>query len=371
MGVLQHDAEQVYAWLDDMFSEGVRTRGELLVQQKVPVDLSVTVTAGDGYVDFTSASDGGTRRVRLTSNSNSGAAGGAPGTDWIGTFGTPHATLPRVDRVVATVQDQDLDASGQSRWKLDVVAGTPTSGATLANLSGAAAVPDNSLLLANVLLSAAATTITNDKIDATVAPVAAFGSGNALSSLTRKGLVLVGDAELNADGQIAFSSIPQSHQTLMLVGYVRCASALTESTAVLTFNGDTGANYDAQRVVGVGSSWSANPFSPANNVIDLSATVGLAQTELHLGVAPASSAPAGLYASVQVWIPDYASSSKNKAVISTVISKSGQLNASYDLTHLNGHWRSNAAITSLKVAETGAGLLDGGSRLTLYALAVG
>jgi hypothetical protein len=75
-----------------------------------------------------------------------------------------HATLPRVDRVVVEVLDTTHDASGSNLVRTRVVDGTATAGATLDNLTGAAAVPSSALLLADVLVDAAATTISNSKI---------------------------------------------------------------------------------------------------------------------------------------------------------------------------------------------------------------
>lgn len=69
------------------------------------------------------------------------------------TITTGHATLPRVDRIVL---ENDGDVT--------VVAGTATSGATLDNLTGAAAVPSNALLLADVHVPALDTTIANSQI---------------------------------------------------------------------------------------------------------------------------------------------------------------------------------------------------------------
>jgi hypothetical protein len=76
-------------------------------------------------------------------------------------MGAAHATLPRVDRVILEVQDHTHDASGANLVRTRVVAGTATAGATLNNLTGAAAVPASALLLADVLVGAAAASITN------------------------------------------------------------------------------------------------------------------------------------------------------------------------------------------------------------------
>ena len=69
------------------------------------------------------------------------------------------ATNPRIDTIVAQVEDAAY-AGATNAWKLAVVTGTATVGATLANLTGAGAVPASSLVLAYVLVAANATTIT-------------------------------------------------------------------------------------------------------------------------------------------------------------------------------------------------------------------
>lgn len=58
---------------------------------------------------------------------------------------------PRIDQVIATVNDTTY-GEGTDNWVLSVLAGTATVGATLANLTGAAALPDNSIRLAYVLV---------------------------------------------------------------------------------------------------------------------------------------------------------------------------------------------------------------------------
>jgi hypothetical protein len=75
-----------------------------------------------------------------------------------------HATLPRVDQVVLEIKDNTHDASGSNLAQVRVVAGTATSGATLNNRTGAASLPASALLLADVLVAAAASSITNSVI---------------------------------------------------------------------------------------------------------------------------------------------------------------------------------------------------------------
>jgi microcystin-dependent protein len=151
--------------LATLFSPGVIGAADLAVTQKFSgANLSVDVDNGAALVAFTSPTAGGTRQTKLTGGPSNSGTPGAPGSDWLTTFTTPHGSLPRVDRVVLTIQDSNFDASGQYRAVLRVIAGTATSGATLTNLSGAAAVPVNSLLLANVLVAAGATSISNAQI---------------------------------------------------------------------------------------------------------------------------------------------------------------------------------------------------------------
>jgi hypothetical protein len=80
------------------------------------------------------------------------------------TISTADATNPRIDRVILELKDTQHDASGSSLFQTRVVAGTPTGGATLDNLTGAAVIPDSALLLADVLVAASDTSISNAEI---------------------------------------------------------------------------------------------------------------------------------------------------------------------------------------------------------------
>ena len=67
---------------------------------------------------------------------------------------TADATDPRIDQIVLEVKDDTHDAGGLNLVRTRVVAGTPTAGATLANLSGVASLPSSAARLAYVLVSA-------------------------------------------------------------------------------------------------------------------------------------------------------------------------------------------------------------------------
>lgn len=85
------------------------------------------------------------------------------------THTSANATNPRVDQVVLRVYDSSVIGGGTDAAQLEVIAGTPTSGATLANRSGAVdlttiAAPKSMIRLADVLIPAASTAVTTANI---------------------------------------------------------------------------------------------------------------------------------------------------------------------------------------------------------------
>lgn len=163
---IEFGEDPMYRLLDDLFTEGVVGTNDLSVQQYAGgARMSVQVNAGEAYVSYNNPY-GGKRRVRQPTLTDSGIVG-APNTaeNWTSTFTTADGTNPRIDRVVARLKDSVLDASTLYRLEYAVIAGTPTVGATLVNPQGAAAVPDNCILLANVLIPAGSSQIVTANID--------------------------------------------------------------------------------------------------------------------------------------------------------------------------------------------------------------
>jgi hypothetical protein len=111
--------------------------------------MSVNVSTGEAVIGGTEGGTQGGYYARNASTTNL-------------TIATANASNPRIDTIVALVSDagygEPAGGSG-SQWALVVVTGTAVAGATLANLSGAAAVPASSLLIGYVLVPAAATSI--------------------------------------------------------------------------------------------------------------------------------------------------------------------------------------------------------------------
>lgn len=72
---------------------------------------------------------------------------------------TPDATNPRIDLVVLEARDDAHRQDGITRARLYVLPGTPTSGATLANLAGAPTAPPSTAPLAAIRVAANAPSI--------------------------------------------------------------------------------------------------------------------------------------------------------------------------------------------------------------------
>ncbi len=141
--------------LGDILTAGVVGANDCLVTWTSGLTLSVA--AGVAYITGGNVTDQGKYRVRLSAAKSIAVGAG-------------HATLPRLDQVILRVLDASADTSGIYETRVEVIPGTPTSGATLANRSGAAnlnSLLENSksvLLLADVLVPAAAGAINNTNI---------------------------------------------------------------------------------------------------------------------------------------------------------------------------------------------------------------
>ena len=79
-------------------------------------------------------------------------------------IGAADATNPRVDQIVLRAYDDTHDGSGANKAAVYVVAGTATLGATLDNRSGAAALPSSAIRLADILVAAGSTSVSNSSI---------------------------------------------------------------------------------------------------------------------------------------------------------------------------------------------------------------
>jgi hypothetical protein len=117
---------------------------QLVVTQQGAPTMGITVGTGVVYIAGTEGtSQGGYTAIAPTTTNIAVTAA--------------HATLPRIDIVVAQVQDQ-VYSGVTNTWSLAVVAGTAAASPV------APAAPNNSVILANIAVAAAVTSIVNANI---------------------------------------------------------------------------------------------------------------------------------------------------------------------------------------------------------------
>lgn len=202
--------------------------------------MSVNVGTGEMIIGGNEGgSQGGYGPCRITSTTNLSISAANP-------------SLPRIDTVVGSVADSNYtlpsDLTG-NQFSPVVITGTPTSGATLSNLSGAAAVPGSSLVLGYVLVPAAASNIVSGDIAnvATVmqtGPQPQYGRGyewsyaqitspvNVTSTTESAGTTVLSPAAFTPDGSPVLVEFFSPYFNLP-------TAALGNSTVVCLFEGAT------------------------------------------------------------------------------------------------------------------------------------
>jgi hypothetical protein len=132
---------------------GVWAAGDFLVTQRaLGANMTVDVSAGSALV---AANDPGNAGLYHVVND-------AP---LLGTSAAAaHATLPRIDSVYVQVLDSTDGGDSSDAIQIICATGTATSGATLDNRSGAPTIPTGALLLADILVPAASTSVTTANI---------------------------------------------------------------------------------------------------------------------------------------------------------------------------------------------------------------
>jgi H-type lectin domain len=116
-----------------------------VTQRAAGANMSVDVAGGLAFVEGTESATQGAYTVRSDSTPTNVA------------ISASNPTLPRIDLIVARVQDAFYSGSTNS-WSIQAVTGTAASGPT------APAAPNNSLILAQISVGANVTTITNANI---------------------------------------------------------------------------------------------------------------------------------------------------------------------------------------------------------------
>lgn len=160
------------------------------------------------------------------------------------------------------------------------------------------------------------------------------------------------DSTLGADAasiDTGAAGIAGGYDLLEIYILARTTEAVELSTALITFNNDTGSNYDRQEVSG------------AN--ITASAGVALAAANILINV-PGGSALAGSAGLCVMWFPGYTQTTFHK-VGNYILGSPEDTAANNRVRAVNCRWRNTAAITRMAVAA-GSGNLLAGSRLLIY-----
>lgn len=135
-----------------VMQEGIWDFGHFKATQRgAGANMSVDIAAGEAWVDGDSSVDQGFYHVVNDATVNVAIANNASGN-------------PRIDQIVLRVNDSADAGSGTDTPALEVIQGTPSAGATLANRTGAAAIPNTALKLADVLVANGAVKIENAQI---------------------------------------------------------------------------------------------------------------------------------------------------------------------------------------------------------------
>lgn len=142
----------------EVMREGIVRRNHYKVAQRgAGANMSVDVAAGEAWVKGDASTEQGYYHVVNDATVNA-------------TVTAANATNPRIDAVVLAVNDS-TEIGGADSYLIEVIAGTPTAGATLANLKGLPAIGATKLLLSYVLVPAAATKIETASIGGLRDPV--------------------------------------------------------------------------------------------------------------------------------------------------------------------------------------------------------
>jgi len=155
---------------------------------------------------------------------------------------------------------------------------------------------------------------------------------------------------------IDFTDIPQtySHLKLILQGRSTAGGIIVETDVSMTFNNDSGSNYDAEFVNASGTS------SPTSTNI-----LGAAQNAI--GMIPSALATAHYAGSLEVTIPNYAGTTFYKTYLSLTGTAYQAVAASMFNRFGHGQWRDTSAINRITLAPS-SDEFDTGTMATLYGM---
>jgi len=299
---------------------------KLVVTQTGSPSMAVIVRSGVAWVPGTEAG-------------SQGSYGVLNDADVTLSISAAHPTLPRIDIVAFKVQDTQYSGAVNS-CSLVVVTGTA------AGSPSAPAAPANSIVLANVAVAAAATSITNANITDKRTWLTGAGGIMVCTSGTRPAAGTVGAGQViyesdttfiyrTDDGgttwtklpfkytasqvlgasaaSVTFSGIPTNLKKLSIRFTARCDVVTTFQSMSIKINNDGGANYNSQTLQGSGSTAASSLISASTNGF--------------IGLIPASTAAAGQFAGGQIEIEGWDSPHTNYLSMQSMTILTGTVNA--------------------------------------------
>src|SRR4051795_6181621 len=138
--------------LDQGLQEGVVGATDLkVVQRGAGANQSVDVGTGFAWVQIDTGTRNGMGHVTSDATANL-------------TLTASNATNPRVDQIILRHNDSSIPTGAGNVPTLEVLTGTATAGATLDNRTGAPALPNDCLRLADILVPATSTSVVTANI---------------------------------------------------------------------------------------------------------------------------------------------------------------------------------------------------------------
>lgn len=166
------------------------------------------------------------------------------------------------------------------------------------------------------------------------------------------GMFLIAEQSPSGTGIVTFSGFPATYRDLILIVRGRGATAAASVAALMTFNNDTGTNYDKERLT-------------ASAGTTVSAAGNAAASNIDMGGIAAASATADVADVIQAEIFDYRGTTFQKAVLTRNTTKVGTASTNLTQQVQSGWWRSTAAITEIDVTLNAGNFVDG-SVVSLY-----